>query len=202
MEGDDVGTATFEDFVERGHEGFLGWVVGPEAEDAAGFDFFGEFSKSFGGVEFGVVLCEEVGGGMVDIEEDGVELLNFGGVAFVERELKKVTEDVTAARVVVEAFAEGDEFLFVPFDDRFEVIDDAEGAHGIVLQGRPGGVAQSEAAHHDVEFLVREGFFYCGDPEIGEFLLDHGEEGGHQEGVPEDDLVDFLVLQREHGAFP
>ena len=143
MEGHDVGLHRFEDFAKRVHEGFLGWVVGPEAENASGFDLLGELLESPRGVEPGVVLGEEVGGGVIDIEEDGVELLNVGVVSFAEGEFEEIAEDVFAARIVVEAFAEGDEFLLVSFDDGLEVVHDAEGAHFREFQGGPGGVSQS-----------------------------------------------------------
>jgi hypothetical protein len=142
-----------------------------------------------------------MGRGVVDIEEDGVELLDIRIVAFAERESEKVAEDITTARVVVESLAEWDEFLFMPFDHGLEVIDDAERAHRILLQSGAGGVAQAEASNDDVELFAGEGFFSGRETEIGELLFHHGEEGGHEEGIAEDDLIDLLVLQREDGAF-
>ena len=70
---DDVGLAGGEDRLQVGHEAFLRWVVGPEGEYSAGVEGVGEALESFLLMEHRVAFVEEIGRGVVDVEEDGVE---------------------------------------------------------------------------------------------------------------------------------
>ena len=72
VEGNDVGLAGGKYLRQSVHKIVIGRVVGPESEDAAGVEFGGELAEAIGGVEGGVAFVEEIFGGVVDVEEDGV----------------------------------------------------------------------------------------------------------------------------------
>src|SRR5690606_1973371 len=65
-------------------------------------------------------------------------------------------------------------------------------ANPLVLQCRPGGVAEAEAADHDVEAAARE----LGEAEAGQRDLGGGEAARHQEVVAQLDLVDLGAARR------
>jgi hypothetical protein len=70
---DDLGIGLGEDGGQGGGEIGVGGVVGPEGEDAAGMKLGGEGAEAGRLVEWGVAGMEEVAGGVIDVEEDGVE---------------------------------------------------------------------------------------------------------------------------------
>ena len=115
----------------------------------------GEFAEAGGGVEGGVALVEEVVGGVIDIEEDGVE--GAGGFLRVEAgggvggEGEEVGEDEVAAGIGDEAGAEGDEAGLVPVDDGGHELDDVKGGDAGVIEDGGGGVAEAEATDDDAE---------------------------------------------------
>lgn len=157
--------------------------------------------EAFGGIEAGVVLGEEVGRGVVDIEEDGVDLRGHFGKSLVEGGGEKIGVAEVATGVVVEGFSEGDEFAAMPCDDGFEIIDDLEVGDFGEFEGSAGGVSKAEATDYHGEGFVGEGFDCFFEAEAREFLFDNREEGGHEEGISENDFVDFLVIEGEDGAF-
>ena len=76
-----MGADVRENVAEGLEEGVFGRVVGPHGEGAAGGELFCEFGQGSRGVEGGVTGVEEIGGGVIDVEEDGVESAGrFGGV--------------------------------------------------------------------------------------------------------------------------
>lgn len=115
-------------------------------------------------------------------------------------ELEEVAMDVGATRVGIEIGGERGEFFLEPLNDRLEVIDDGEAAHEVMLKRGAGGVAETEASDDNIELGLGKGFRSGGETKAGEGLLDLGEERGHEEGVAEDDLVDFFIPKREDGA--
>ncbi len=167
---DVVGGGGGEDFGEVVGELVFGDAVGPEGEDAAGLEVGGEFEQAFLGVEAGVGLGEDVGGCVVDVEEDGVVLtvwilgVEAGAGAGGEGEEVGVLE--AAAGVGGEGLAEGDESAAVPVDDAFEVLDDDELVEALLVESGGGGVAEAESADDDVELVSGAG----GEAELGELL--------------------------------
>ena len=95
----------------------------------------------------------------------------------------------------------------MPVDHLGQRLDHRQRTHPGILQHRPGGVPQSEAADHHVEAVAGK----FGQGEAGEFDLRHREQTRHEELVTELDLV-HVDLQgriqppsqahRPHGGFP
>ena len=81
---------------------------------------------------------------------------------------------------------EWDEPTLVPVDDGFEQFDHDHLAHSGVLEGGDGGVAEPEAAHHDVESEPAQ----PSEPDARQGLLGRGEHARHQPLVVELDLED------------
>jgi len=67
---------------------------------------------------------------VIYIEQDRVVLLlwliRVKAVRYIGRTREEIRVRDFAARVCVERFADRDEFISVPFDDAFEVFDDAK----------------------------------------------------------------------------
>lgn len=194
-----MGGGIGKNFAEGGEEGVAGWVVGPHGEDTAGVELCRELAEGSGGIERGVAGVEEVLGGVVDVEEDGVEAA--GGIFGVEagggsgRQREEIAVDEAAARVGGERRAERDEAAFVPFDDGGEGVDDEERSDGVVPERGGGGVAEAETTDDDVE---RAG--EVGQSEVGEGDFDVVEEAGHEELLAEFDFVNFEVIELRESA--
>lgn len=127
---------------------------------------------------------------MVDVDEHGVEAPVRGARveprAVVHREEVAVHEP--APPIGGQRWSERHQTLVVPGDHGFERVHHDELAHPLVGQRGPGGVAEPEAAHRDVQRGPGE----AGQRQPGQLDLGDREQAGHQELVPELDLEHVL----------
>jgi hypothetical protein len=151
----------------------------------------GEALESVGAIKISVPLVEKMGGGVIDIEENGVELatellrvetlLGRGG------EGKEIGFNQAAARIASEGGTKGDESATMPINDGGKRVDDEEFGDALVHEGGDGGVTEAEASDNDIK-----GIAFCGgEAEIGESFFDLMKEAGHEEVLSEFDLEDF-----------
>ena len=152
-------------------------------------------------------LVQEVRRRVVDVQQHGVEapvggLGIEGRLPFLRtRQREEIAVDEAAAGIRHQPGAQRHQATLMPLDDRLQVVDDDQGAHGIQFQRRAGGVAQPQTADHHVQ----PGF--SGEvprrrrqPEPRQRLLHLGEEAAHQVGVAEDDLVHLEVVEGQDAA--
>lgn len=136
-----------------------------------------------------------MGGGVIDIEEDGVELatwlLRVEAFFWRSGEGKEIGFDETATWIGGEDGPEGNETATMPIDDGGKGVDDEEIGDALVHEGGDGGVTEAEASDDDIEGIA----FGGGEAEIGEGFLDFMKEAGHEEVLSEFDLEDFEVIE-------
>ena len=134
---------------------------------------------------------------MVDIEQHGVKFPTgrFGIEPLLRSgsERKKIGMHEAAARVGHKLRAERDQSALVPIDHRFERFDDNERLHGWILQGRERGIAEPEAADHDIEL----GRGQPSQPEIGERDFHVVEEARHEKVVAKFYFKDLEAIKRQ-----
>ena len=105
------------------------------------------------------------------------------------RHREEIAIDEAATRITGELLAERKQPPLVPFDHLGQRIDHDQRSHAGILQHRLRGVAESEAAHHHVEFFARQ----RRQPQPRKFDLGHRVLARHQELVAELDLVDIDI---------
>jgi hypothetical protein len=136
-----------------------------------------------------------MGGGVIDIEEDGVELttwlLRIEALFWRSGKGKEIGFDETAPWISGEDGSEGNETATMPVDDGGKGVDDKKIGDALVHEGGDGGVAEAEASDDDIEGIA----FGGGEAEIGEGFFDFMKEARHEEVFSEFDLEDFEVIE-------
>ena len=140
-------------------------------------------------------LVEDMAGGVVDIQQDGVELTSrllrveaFAGL----REGEEVAFDKAAAGIVGQLGSQGDQVALVPADDRGEGLDDQQGAYAAIGECRGGGITQAEAADHYIEWAVVTG---GGQSQQRQLRFTDVKQARHQKFVAQLHLIDFDAAQ-------
>ena len=174
---DGVAAGGGEDAGEACGGGVVRGVVRPEAEDAAGLQVAGDAGEAFVGVERRVPGREKRLRRMVDVDQDavehpprpvGIEAVGRGG------ESEEVALDQPTAGIARDPGPEGQDALAVPVDHGGQRVDDDQARDLGVIEGGGGGVAETEAADHDVGRGGRE----VGQREAGERALAAGDREG------------------------
>ena len=97
-----------------------------------------------------------------------------------------------AASVAGQFVGDWQQALAMPGDDGIQCLHDMQAPYPIICQRRLRGVAQTEPAHHHVQF----GSIDRSEPQVGERDLCHCEQRRHQELVAELDLEKLHVERR------
>lgn len=176
-------------------EAVVGRVVGPQREDAAGPQPPGQGTHPGRPVERLVTGVQYLAGRMVDVEQDGVEtavrFCRVEGPALADTG-EEVTVDEPAPRVTDQARPQRYEAALVPVDHFAEGVDHDQGTYPGVVEHRPCGAAEAEAADGHVQPGVRQ----RREAEAGECDLGRREEAGHEVLVAEFHLVHGVARHR------